>query len=109
MAEKNGVKKKYNKMRRKKGERGKKKKETRTFFKIYKTMYIIMYCSFQPKLSLFAQPIFVLVYLLTVLLEHPELEALVQLVPLQLPQLQQLLLTAVDLVQQLHYLNKNSF
>ena len=46
--------------------------------------------------------------LFTVLFEHPELKALVELVPLQLPQLQQLLLTAVNLVQQLHYLN-NSF
>ena len=47
-------------------------------------------------------------YLLTILLEHPELEALVELVALQLPQLQQLLLSTVHLVQQLHYLmNKN--
>ncbi len=41
-------------------------------------------------------------HLLTVLLEQPELQALVQLGLLDLPQLQQLLLSGVHLVQQLH-------
>ena len=43
-----------------------------------------------------------MVYLLTVLLKHPELKALVQLVLLDGPELEELLLARVDLVQELH-------
>ena len=41
-------------------------------------------------------------YLLTVLLEHAQLQTLVQLGLLDLPQLEQLLLAGVELVEQLH-------
>ena len=41
-------------------------------------------------------------YLLAVLLKHPQLQTLVQLVLLDVPEAEQLLLTRVDLVQQLH-------
>ena len=43
-----------------------------------------------------------MVYLLTVLLKHPELKALVQLVLLDGPELEELLLARVNLVQELH-------
>ena len=41
-------------------------------------------------------------YLLTILLKHPELETLVQFVFLDLPQLEELLLAGVYLVEELH-------
>ena len=42
-------------------------------------------------------------YLFTVLFEHPQLQTLVQLVFLQLPELEELLLAGVNLVQELHH------